>query len=67
MFKTIGKELRYDEMSNAELKIKMTTMENEYDAIKSEIGRLLSRMEKLDNEYNKISSLYKKRTKGRTS
>ena len=28
------KELRYDEMSNAELKIKMTTMENEYDAIK---------------------------------
>ena len=41
-------EVKYDLMSNSELKIKMTEMENEYEALKFKVNGILNRMEELD-------------------
>lgn len=58
-------EVKYDLMSNSELKIKMTEMENEYEALKIKINDMLTRMEELDKSYDKIKQILIKRTKGR--
>lgn len=51
--------------SNAELRIKLKNMEDEYEAIKTKIQHSLERMEELDKSYNKTKELLFKRTKGR--
>ena len=58
-------KLKYSEMSNAELKLKLVTMENEYEVLKKTLNDLVSKMYEMDIEYNKISEIYKKRTRGR--
>ena len=58
-------KLKYSEMSNAELKLKLVTMENEYELLKKKLNDLVSKMYEMDIEYNKISEIYKKRTRGR--
>ncbi len=58
-------EVKYDLMSNSELKIKMTEMENEYETLKVKVGDIISRMEELDKSYDKIKKILNKRTKGR--
>lgn len=57
--------IKYDLMSNSELKIKMTEMENEYEVLKVKINEMLSRMEELDKSYDKVRTILNKRTKGR--
>lgn len=61
------KELKYTEMSNSELKLKMVSMENEYEVLKRDISNLVSKMYNMDIEYNKIKEIYNKRTRGRLS
>lgn len=58
-------KLKYSEMSNAELKLKLVTMENEYEVLKKTLNDLISKMYEMDIEYNKINDIYKKRTRGR--
>lgn len=58
-------EIRYEMMSNSELKIKLIEMENEYESIKNKINNLVMRMDELDESYNKVKQILNKRTKGR--
>lgn len=58
-------EIKYDLMSNSELKIKLTEMENEYEALKVKVNDILNRMEELDKSYDKVNKILNKRTKGR--
>jgi uncharacterized coiled-coil protein SlyX len=58
-------EVNYDMMSNSELKIKLTEMENEYENLKVKMNILVNRMEELDNTYVKVKKILNKRTKGR--
>lgn len=58
-------EIKYDLMSNSELKIKMAEMENEYEALKNKVSDILDRMEELDKSYDKVRKILNKRTKGR--
>lgn len=58
-------KFKYSEMSNAELKLKLVTMENEYEVLKKTLNDLVSKMYEMDIEYNKINEIYKKRTRGR--
>lgn len=56
---------KYLDLSNAELRIKLTTMENEYEAIKARIKKDIERMEQLDKEYVSVKQVLEKRTKGK--
>ena len=56
---------KYLDLSNAELKIKLTTMENEYEAIKARIKKDLAKMEELDVEYKSMRDVLNKRTRGK--
>ena len=58
-------EINYEMMSNSELKIKLTEMENEYEATKVKINVLVNKMEDLDKKYVKVKNILNKRTKGR--
>lgn len=58
-------EVNYEMMSNSELKIKLTEMENEYENLKVKMNILVNRMEELDNTYVKVKKILNKRTKGR--
>ena len=58
-------EVNYDMVSNSELKIKLTEMENEYENLKVKMNILVNRMEELDNTYVKVKKILNKRTKGR--
>ena len=51
-------------MSNAELKILLIKMENEYEALKVATQAKLNRMKELDEEFNKVKNVLLKRTKG---
>ena len=50
-------EVNYDMMSNSELKIKLTEMENEYENLKVKMNILVNRMEELDNTYVKVKKI----------
>lgn len=56
---------KYLDMSNAELKIKLTTMENEFEVAKAQLNKLLDKMNKLDKEYISIKEVLNKRTRGK--
>lgn len=56
---------KYLDLSNAELRIKLTTMENEYEATKARIKKDIERMEQLDKEYVSVKQVLEKRTKGK--
>ena len=58
-------EIKYDLMSNSELKIKMTEMENEYEVLRKKVSDVLDRMEELDKSYDNVRKILNKRTKGR--
>jgi hypothetical protein len=40
-------------MNNAEIRMKIASMEKEYDAIKMKINNLLTELDNIDMEYNK--------------
>ena len=52
-------EIRYEMMSNSELKIKLIEMENEYESIKNKINNLVMRMNELDDSYDKVKQILK--------
>ena len=57
-------ENKLQTMSNAELKILLIKMENEYEALKVATQAKLNRMKELDEEFNKVKNVLLKRTKG---
>lgn len=58
-------EIKYDLMSNSELKLKLIELENEYEVLKNKVNDSLNRMEELDKSYDKVKKILNKRTKGR--
>lgn len=56
---------KYLDLSNAEMRIKLLTMENEYEAIKNRIKKDLERMDELDKEYTSMKQVLNKRTRGK--
>lgn len=56
---------KYLDMSNAEIRIRLTTLENEYEAIKNRIKGDLERLDSLDAEYNSMKQVLNKRTRGK--
>ena len=56
---------KYLDMSNAELRIKLMTMENEFEAIKNRIKKDLERLDVLDEEYTSMKQVLNKRTRGK--
>ena len=57
--------VKMNNLSNAELKIKLTTLENEYEVIKKKINDLIEKMSSLDKEYQSVKAVLDERTKGR--
>lgn len=57
--------MEYNKLSNMELKILLTEMENEYEVLRNNIKNNLSKMDELDNKYLKVKSVLDKRTKGK--
>lgn len=51
-------------LSNAEIKIQLKEMEDEYEALKTKIKRNLERMDVLDKKYLQLKEILTKRTKG---
>lgn len=50
-------------MSNANIRDKMTSMSNEYEYIKNKINELISKLDLLDNEYNNAKKELNRRSK----
>lgn len=55
----------YLDLSNAEIRIKLVSMENEYESIKNHIRKDLERLEVLNNEYISMKQVLNKRTRGK--
>lgn len=55
------KKTKFSLMSNAELNIRKKALENEYDAKKSEVINIISRLEELDKEYIELKEELDKR------
>ena len=58
-------EDKYLDLSNAEIRIKLKTMEDEYEALKSQIKNKIERMDVLDKEYYAMKQVLNKRTRGK--
>ena len=54
-----------NKLSNAELKLQLKRMEDDYEVLKNQINRNLERMEVLDKEYIKTQEVFQKRTRGK--
>lgn len=55
------KKTKFSLMSNAELNIRKKALEDEYDAKKSEVINIISRLEELDREYIELKEELDKR------
>lgn len=55
------KDLKAKDMTNSELKIKRTELENSYEKAKNDVLKKIQEMERLDEEYNKITEELRKR------
>ncbi len=53
----------WSNLSNSEIRLRMTSMQNEYESIKLKINNLVSKMDTLDEEYNKAKKELEKRSK----
>ena len=54
----------YELMTNAELRVALVEMENEYEAVKENIRKNIEKMTMLDESYDKITTILFSRTKG---
>lgn len=54
-----------NKMSNAEINIFLKEMENEYEALKSQVKTKLERMKVLDKQYITTKNLLQQRTRGK--
>ena len=57
------KYIKWDTMSNTDRRVKMSSMEMEYESIKNKINQLITDLDKLDIEYNKAQKELEKRSK----
>jgi hypothetical protein len=55
--------VEWSNMSNTEIRMKMQTMEMEYESIKNKINNLMDELEKLDVVYNKGKKELERRIK----
>ena len=55
--------LNWSDMSNTDIRMKMSSMEEEYESIKNKINILFDKLDSLDNEYNKAQKEIEKRNK----
>jgi len=53
--------MNYEEMSNMEINAHHLKMLQEYEAIKTQIGQLVDKLDKLDAEYAKGKAILNKR------
>lgn len=51
-------------MTNAELRVALVEMENEYEALKEKIRKDIEKMSILDESYLKVTKILSNRTKG---
>lgn len=58
-------KIDYNKLANSELKLILTTLENEYETLKNKISNDLARMEFLDAKYAEVRNVLNKRTKGK--
>jgi hypothetical protein len=54
---------RWEKMSNAEIRMKMSSMEMVYESIKNKINNLVSELDKLDIDYDNAQKELNKRSK----
>ena len=50
-------------MTNTDIRMKMSSMKEEYEAIKNKINNLLSNLDTLDTEYLKAQKVLEERSK----
>ena len=55
--------IKWDTISNAEIRKKMESMTLEYEGLKNRINKLIEQMDNLDIEYNKAIKEIEKRSK----
>ena len=55
---------KYDLMTNAELRVALVEMENEYEALKEKIRKDIEKMSIIDESYLKVTKILSNRTKG---
>lgn len=55
----------YSMLTNAEIRVKLKEFEDEYEAVKNKLEEYITKLEMLDSEYNTLSNILGKRTKGR--
>lgn len=55
--------MEWNNMTNMDIRMKMKSMENEYEAIKNKINNLMLQLDDLDNKYNKARAELEKRIK----
>lgn len=60
-------EINFNYLSNAEIRIKLIELENEYEAKKNKIRDLMYEMSELDKYYTEGKNILDKRTKGRNT
>lgn len=60
----MSEKINAENLSNAEIRIKMKTLENEFDKIQNEVSNLLNKMSALDSQYTELRNILNKRTKG---
>lgn len=53
----------WSKLTNTEIRLKIASMEQEYEAIKNKINNLMNDLESIDVKYNKAISELNKRTK----
>ncbi len=57
-------KIDYKNMSNNDIKLKMKSLENEYEGIKNKIFKLVEKMKELDYSYNEGKKELINRSKG---
>jgi hypothetical protein len=55
--------IEWNNMTNTDIRMKMSSMKEEYEAIKNKINNLLSNLDTLDTEYLKAQKVLEERSK----
>lgn len=55
--------MEWEKLSNTEIRLKMSSMEEEYKTIKNKINSLISKLDALDIAYNNAKNEIEKRSK----
>lgn len=55
--------MEWEKLSNTEIRLKMSSMEEEYKTIKNKINSMISKLDALDIAYNNAKNEIEKRSK----